>query len=162
MFTLPRLLLCENERFVPLNFSLGPHIRERCNEPQGDEADDLAAGLPRDPNDDNAKFHAKIVEVEIGGVAIYPPFGEFRRANSYCHLYGAQGLGVLLVPCHDEFRRPRSDYIRQVALATTTTFKCNSGALTDVNMINIYKRKIFFIFGEIHENERGEEDQSLI
>ncbi|GFX32598.1 integrase catalytic domain-containing protein [Trichonephila clavipes] len=38
-------------------------------------------------------FHAKIVEVEIGGVAIYRPFGKFRRANSYCHLYGAQGLG---------------------------------------------------------------------
>ncbi|GFY26262.1 hypothetical protein TNCV_24621 [Trichonephila clavipes] len=37
--------------------------------------------------------HGKIVEVEIGGVAIYRPFGEFRRANSYCHLYGAQGLG---------------------------------------------------------------------
>ncbi|GFY03244.1 hypothetical protein TNCV_1172041 [Trichonephila clavipes] len=36
---------------------------------------------------------AKIVEVEIGGVAIYRPFGELRRANSYCHLYGAQGLG---------------------------------------------------------------------
>ncbi|GFU17222.1 uncharacterized protein TNCV_1854471 [Trichonephila clavipes] len=37
------------------------------------------------------QFHAKIVEVEIVGVAIYRPFGEFRRANSYCHLYGAQG-----------------------------------------------------------------------
>ncbi|GFU08680.1 uncharacterized protein TNCV_5124191, partial [Trichonephila clavipes] len=24
-------------------------------------------------------------------------------------------------PCHDEFRWPRSDYVRQVALATTTT-----------------------------------------
>ncbi|GFV53093.1 hypothetical protein TNCV_2893251 [Trichonephila clavipes] len=24
-------------------------------------------------------------------VAIYRPFGEFRRAKSYCHLYGAQG-----------------------------------------------------------------------
>ncbi|GFU53378.1 hypothetical protein TNCV_2954021 [Trichonephila clavipes] len=32
----------------------------------------------------------KIVEVEIGG-DIYRPFGEFRRAKSYCHLYGAQG-----------------------------------------------------------------------
>ncbi|GFS84327.1 hypothetical protein TNCV_4605461 [Trichonephila clavipes] len=30
--------------------------------------------------------HGKIVEVEIGGVAIYRPFGEFRQANSYCHL----------------------------------------------------------------------------
>ncbi|GFU49398.1 uncharacterized protein TNCV_2161961 [Trichonephila clavipes] len=37
------------------------------------------------------QFHAEIVEVEIGGVAIYRPFGEFRRAKSYCHLYGAQG-----------------------------------------------------------------------
>ncbi|GFY10805.1 HTH_Tnp_Tc3_2 domain-containing protein [Trichonephila clavipes] len=37
--------------------------------------------------------HGKIVEVEIGGVTIYRAFGEFRRANSYCHLYGAQGLG---------------------------------------------------------------------
>ncbi|GFV94999.1 uncharacterized protein TNCV_1029971 [Trichonephila clavipes] len=35
---------------------------------------------------------SKIVMVEIGGVAIYRPFKEFRRANSYCHLYGAQGL----------------------------------------------------------------------
>ncbi|GFX77439.1 DUF4371 domain-containing protein [Trichonephila clavipes] len=32
-----------------------------------------------------------IVEVEIVGVAIYRPFGGFRRAKSYCHLYGAQG-----------------------------------------------------------------------
>ncbi|GFV50304.1 hypothetical protein TNCV_622131 [Trichonephila clavipes] len=39
------------------------------------------------------RTHGKIVEVEIGGVAIYHPFGEFRRANSYCHLCGAQGLG---------------------------------------------------------------------
>ncbi|GFU69987.1 uncharacterized protein TNCV_1879451 [Trichonephila clavipes] len=37
--------------------------------------------------------HGKIVEVEISGVVIYCPFGELRRANSYCHLYGAQGLG---------------------------------------------------------------------
>ncbi|GFT28890.1 uncharacterized protein TNCV_3585851 [Trichonephila clavipes] len=37
-------------------------------------------------------FHAKNVEVEIGGVAIYCPFGEFHRANSYCQLYGGQGL----------------------------------------------------------------------
>ncbi|GFU42932.1 hypothetical protein TNCV_3140891 [Trichonephila clavipes] len=31
-------------------------------------------------------------------VAIYRPFGEFRRAKSYCHLYGAQSQrGVPLV-----------------------------------------------------------------
>ncbi|GFV65210.1 DUF4758 domain-containing protein [Trichonephila clavipes] len=39
------------------------------------------------------QFPAKIVEVEIGGVAIYRPFGKLSRANSHCHLYGAQGLG---------------------------------------------------------------------
>ncbi|GFX00776.1 uncharacterized protein TNCV_4577431 [Trichonephila clavipes] len=39
------------------------------------------------------QFYARIVEVEIGSVAIYRPFGEFRRDNSCCHLYGAQGLG---------------------------------------------------------------------
>ncbi|GFT53278.1 uncharacterized protein TNCV_4233721 [Trichonephila clavipes] len=33
----------------------------------------------------------KIVEVEIGDVAIYRPFGEFHQAKLYCHLYGAQG-----------------------------------------------------------------------
>ncbi|GFT75309.1 uncharacterized protein TNCV_967671 [Trichonephila clavipes] len=36
--------------------------------------------------------HSKIVEVEIGGVAIYRPFKEFRRVNSYSYLYGAHGL----------------------------------------------------------------------
>ncbi|GFW47868.1 hypothetical protein TNCV_2400551 [Trichonephila clavipes] len=65
--------------------------------------------------------HGKIVEVEIGDVVVYHPFGKFCRANSYCHLYGAQGLGVLLDPCHDEFRGPGSDCVRQVALSTTTT-----------------------------------------
>ncbi|GFW39115.1 hypothetical protein TNCV_1831061 [Trichonephila clavipes] len=66
-------------------------------------------------------FHAKIVEAEIGGVTIYRPFGEFRRANWYCHLYGAQGQRqAYLAPCHDEFRGPRSDYVRQVTLAATT------------------------------------------
>ncbi|GFT27839.1 uncharacterized protein TNCV_10541 [Trichonephila clavipes] len=39
------------------------------------------------------QFHGKIVEVEIGCGAIYCPFGEFLQAKSYCHLYGAQGLG---------------------------------------------------------------------
>ncbi|GFW67715.1 hypothetical protein TNCV_3445871 [Trichonephila clavipes] len=28
--------------------------------------------------------------------------------------------GVLLAPCHDDFRGPRSDYVRQVAFATHT------------------------------------------
>ncbi|GFS80830.1 uncharacterized protein TNCV_1334571 [Trichonephila clavipes] len=39
------------------------------------------------------QFHGKIAEVEVGGGAIYRPFGDFLRAKTYCHLYGAQGLG---------------------------------------------------------------------
>ncbi|GFW32758.1 hypothetical protein TNCV_3680061 [Trichonephila clavipes] len=31
-----------------------------------------------------------------GRVAIYRPFGEFRRAESHCHLYGAQRQAYLL------------------------------------------------------------------
>ncbi|GFW81732.1 hypothetical protein TNCV_2884061 [Trichonephila clavipes] len=30
--------------------------------------------------------YGKIVEMEIGNRAIYRPFEEFRRANSFCHL----------------------------------------------------------------------------
>ncbi|GFY27162.1 uncharacterized protein TNCV_2067831 [Trichonephila clavipes] len=37
------------------------------------------------------QFHGKIVEMEIGGVAIYRSFGKFHLANLYCHLYGVQG-----------------------------------------------------------------------
>ncbi|GFW66925.1 uncharacterized protein TNCV_4688101 [Trichonephila clavipes] len=37
------------------------------------------------------QFNAEIVDVEVGGVGIYCPFGEFCRAKSYCQLYGAQG-----------------------------------------------------------------------
>ncbi|GFU85311.1 uncharacterized protein TNCV_2386171 [Trichonephila clavipes] len=36
------------------------------------------------------QFHVLIVKVDIRGVAIYRSFGEFRRANSYFHLYCAQ------------------------------------------------------------------------
>ncbi|GFT89284.1 zinc finger protein Gfi-1b [Trichonephila clavipes] len=45
---------------------------------------------------------------------MHRPFGKFRRANLYCHLYGAQGQRQALAPCHDEFRGPRSDYFRQL------------------------------------------------
>ncbi|GFT73303.1 integrase catalytic domain-containing protein [Trichonephila clavipes] len=60
--------------------------------------------------------HGKIVEVEVCGVAIYRPSG-FRRSSSYCHLYGApKPLGQYRrtsIARHDEFRSPRSDYVRR-------------------------------------------------
>ncbi|GFX82317.1 uncharacterized protein TNCV_973291 [Trichonephila clavipes] len=42
------------------------------------------------------QFYGKIVEVDTGGGPIYRPFGEFLQAKSYCHLYGAPGLGQRL------------------------------------------------------------------
>ncbi|GFU75714.1 uncharacterized protein TNCV_1651741 [Trichonephila clavipes] len=75
--------------------------------------------------------HAEIVEVEIGGVSIYRPFGEFHRAKSYCHLYNAQRQGVLLAPCHDEFRGPRSDFVRQEVKAHSCTLvDCTTQSFT--------------------------------
>ncbi|GFU42441.1 uncharacterized protein TNCV_4555731 [Trichonephila clavipes] len=54
-----------------------------------------SCGLSHDHRDwrifPSIQFKEVIMEVGIGGVAIYRPFGEFRRAKSYCHLYGAQG-----------------------------------------------------------------------
>ncbi|GFT58854.1 hypothetical protein TNCV_185051 [Trichonephila clavipes] len=46
---------------------------------------------PDSPEEHPFQVHGGIVKVEIGGVTIYRPFGEFHRAKSYCHLYGAQG-----------------------------------------------------------------------
>ncbi|GFX79607.1 uncharacterized protein TNCV_825951 [Trichonephila clavipes] len=68
---------------------------------------------------------AEIVEVEIyrGRVAIYRPFGEVSLSLNRtvtCMVLKANDRRTSC-PCHDEFRRPRSDYVKQVALATTTT-----------------------------------------
>ncbi|GFY10648.1 hypothetical protein TNCV_2194691 [Trichonephila clavipes] len=64
-------------------------------------------------------FHAEIVEVEIGGVAIYHPFGDFTELNRTVTCMVLKGNDRRA--CHDEFGGPRSDYVRQVALETTTT-----------------------------------------
>ncbi|GFW96879.1 uncharacterized protein TNCV_2160151 [Trichonephila clavipes] len=51
-----------------------------------------------------------------GPVAIYRPFGEFRRAkivlSPTCMVLKANDRRTSC-PCHDEFRGPRSDYVRQ-------------------------------------------------
>ncbi|GFW08445.1 uncharacterized protein TNCV_2774671 [Trichonephila clavipes] len=39
------------------------------------------------------QFHGKIVEMAIGGGAIFCPFGKFLGAKRHCDLYGTQGLG---------------------------------------------------------------------
>ncbi|GFU88734.1 uncharacterized protein TNCV_4444111 [Trichonephila clavipes] len=58
-----------------------------------------------------------------GRVAIYRPFGEVSLSLNRtvtCMVLKANDRRTSC-PCHDEFRGPRSDYVRQVALATTTT-----------------------------------------
>ncbi|GFX97360.1 uncharacterized protein TNCV_1077311 [Trichonephila clavipes] len=57
-----------------------------------------------------------------GCVAIYRPFGEVSLSLNRtvtCMVLKAHDR-CTSCPCHDEFRGPRSDYVRQVALATTT------------------------------------------
>ncbi|GFW89916.1 uncharacterized protein TNCV_4196041 [Trichonephila clavipes] len=58
-----------------------------------------------------------------GRVAIYRPFGAVSLSLNRtvtCMVLKANDRRTSC-PCHDEFRGPRSDYARQVALATTTT-----------------------------------------
>ncbi|GFU27475.1 uncharacterized protein TNCV_4605141 [Trichonephila clavipes] len=60
-----------------------------------------------------------------GRVAIYRPFGEVSLSLNRtvtCMVLKANDRRTSC-PCHNEFRGPRSDYVRQVALATTTTVK---------------------------------------
>ncbi|GFT35312.1 uncharacterized protein TNCV_1096581 [Trichonephila clavipes] len=60
-----------------------------------------------------------------GRVAIYRSFGEVSLSLNRtvtCMVLKANDRRTSC-PCHDEFRGPRSDYVRQVALATTTTTK---------------------------------------
>ncbi|GFY20282.1 hypothetical protein TNCV_209141 [Trichonephila clavipes] len=75
------------------------------------------------------QFHDKIVKVEIGGVTIYSAFGEFRRAKSpvWCSRLRPM-TGVLLAPCQDQFRGPRSDYVRQTLLCNGITVRSLSGS----------------------------------
>ncbi|GFV89267.1 uncharacterized protein TNCV_286001 [Trichonephila clavipes] len=57
-----------------------------------------------------------------GRVAIYRPFGEVSLSLNRtvtCMVLKANDRRTSC-PCHDEFRGPRSGYVRQVALATTT------------------------------------------
>ncbi|GFS72846.1 uncharacterized protein TNCV_4628831 [Trichonephila clavipes] len=58
-----------------------------------------------------------------GRVAIYRPFGEVSLSLNRtvtCMVLKANDRRTSC-PCHDEFRGPCSDHVRQVALATTTT-----------------------------------------
>ncbi|GFT03396.1 hypothetical protein TNCV_2985601 [Trichonephila clavipes] len=92
----PSVTVSNKIQIIPYNFVTG--INKAVDSLVVRASDSKSEGLGSMPNatkyhPSTHEFHAKIVDVAIGGVAIYRPFGEFRRANSYCHLYGAQGLG---------------------------------------------------------------------
>ncbi|GFX21877.1 hypothetical protein TNCV_2311551 [Trichonephila clavipes] len=65
-----------------------------------------------------AIFHAEIVEVEIEvvspSIVLSGNFAELNRTVT-CMVLKANDRRTSC-PCHDEFRGPRSDYVRQVAL----------------------------------------------
>ncbi|GFW14875.1 uncharacterized protein TNCV_1563381 [Trichonephila clavipes] len=87
-----------------------------------------------------------------GRVAIYRPFGEVSLSLNRtvtCMMLKANDRRTSC-PCHDEFRGPRSNYVRQVALATTTTTNmspdsywraiqnfCSSGGNETPDIINL-------------------------
>ncbi|GFU01841.1 hypothetical protein TNCV_1523431 [Trichonephila clavipes] len=66
---------------------------------------------------------AEIVEVEIEvvspSIVLSGVSPSLKRSVTYMVLKANDRRTSC--PCHDEFRGPRSDYVRQVALATTTT-----------------------------------------
>ncbi|GFS77370.1 hypothetical protein TNCV_4566071 [Trichonephila clavipes] len=49
-------------------------------------------------------------------------------------------------PCHDEFRGPRSDYVRQVALGTTTTFVDLASRKTAATILRLHATNSFCRF----------------
>ncbi|GFV04111.1 hypothetical protein TNCV_917321 [Trichonephila clavipes] len=75
------------ERIWPNNKQFGPWVAWWLEHRTPDRK--AWARCPMPPN--ILRFNAETVEVEINGVALYRPFGEFHRAKSYCHLYGAEG-----------------------------------------------------------------------
>ncbi|GFU52833.1 hypothetical protein TNCV_2254511 [Trichonephila clavipes] len=72
-------------------------------------------------------FHAEMVEVEIGGVSIYRPFGGFRRAKSYCHLCCSL---VLLEGKEEKLPQPETGWIFKCRPVVGGSLKHNTGGST--------------------------------
>ncbi|GFX21345.1 uncharacterized protein TNCV_2252921 [Trichonephila clavipes] len=73
-----------------------------------------------------------------GRVAIYRPFGEVSLSLNRtvtCMVLKANDRRTSC-PCHDEFRGPRSNYVKQVALATTTTTTSITACLRNIASAN--------------------------
>ncbi|GFV45113.1 RNase H domain-containing protein [Trichonephila clavipes] len=110
-----------------LSFNLGQKIYENCTKCNLVQAtpDHLlfCAGLEREDiySSPLLVFHAEIVKVEIEVVSpSIVPLGNFAELNRTVTRMVLK-TNDRRTPCHDEFCGPRSDYVRQVALETTTT-----------------------------------------
>ncbi|GFW44322.1 uncharacterized protein TNCV_1747511 [Trichonephila clavipes] len=80
-----------------------------------------------------------------GRVAIYRPFGEVSLSLNRtvtCMVLNANDRRTSC-PCHDEFRGPRSDYVRQ--FGNTLLLTVDLAMSTEVNRVFLVKR-IFFLF----------------
>ncbi|GFX91892.1 uncharacterized protein TNCV_3577221 [Trichonephila clavipes] len=90
-----------------------------------------------------------------GRVASYRPFGEVSLSLNRtvtCMVLKANDRRTSC-PCHDEFRGPRSDYVRQVALATTQQQQVMGGKLKET-YLRVCCQVIYSQFGlAIHQND---------
>ncbi|GFW01475.1 hypothetical protein TNCV_5031251 [Trichonephila clavipes] len=103
-----------------------------------------------------------------GGVAIYRPFGEFRRAKIalspvWC---SRPTTGVPLAHATMDFvglDLTTSDrWHQKTTTRSVLTYECETLSMsrTDENMVSIYERKILrSILGEFRKMDHGEEDQ---
>ncbi|GFW03930.1 hypothetical protein TNCV_2050461 [Trichonephila clavipes] len=79
---------------------------------------DIAKLIEASNSEQVSDLHAEIVEVEIDVMSpSIVPSGNFAELNRTvtCMVLKANDRRTSC-PCHDEFRGPRSDYVRQVAL----------------------------------------------
>ncbi|GFT24243.1 hypothetical protein TNCV_2064691 [Trichonephila clavipes] len=72
-------------------------------------------------------------------------------------------------PCHDEFRGPRSDYVRQVALATTTTTtnslgvsSANYGKILCPMLLKFIPSDLVLDYNKLQQKDSGSDIQQLL
>ncbi|GFX97969.1 hypothetical protein TNCV_4906201 [Trichonephila clavipes] len=92
------------------------------------------------PMDAEEQVLTKIVEVEIRGVDIYRPVGEFRRANSYCHLSSSDICSLLF----DDLLPLRAELLHSPVCRRTCLYLRQTGQGTDLkpqlNLMLFYAR----------------------
>ncbi|GFX43941.1 uncharacterized protein TNCV_4112201 [Trichonephila clavipes] len=84
-----------------------------------------------------------------GRVAIYRPFGEVSLSLNRtvtCMVLKANDRRTSC-PCHDEFRGPRSDYVRQDLIEKCKNYKFFSSVCTSMKVNKMHNINLSFVFG---------------